>query len=126
MASPKNDHFNNIPASDPVKKIVKEIEKANIYEYTATVGFAGTASQQNIHYEELLKTASTDELIKLATKNKNAVVRLYAYRAIVQKFKEVPKDILNQFNNDTSVVNTLRGCIAEKTTVKVIAESLLY
>ena len=125
-ASAKDYSFNKITTNDPIKKIVKEIAKSNVYEYPAPGNAVRTASEQNIRFVELLKISNDDDLIKLATKYKNAVVRLYAYRAIVQKFKEVPKDILDQFNNDTSVVNTLRGNIADKTTVKEIAGSFLY
>lgn len=126
IASPKINNFFKTTNSDPVKRIVKEIAKSNIYDYITTAGIAGTLSKQNILFDELLKTADNEDLIKLATKNKNAVVRLYAYRAIVQKFKEVPKDILDQFNNDTSPVNTMRGGITDKKPVNVIAASFLY
>ncbi len=125
-ASASNIPLNKIINSDPVKKIAKEIAKANVYEYPVNAGVAGTVSQQNIRYEELLKTATNDDLIRLATKHKNAVVRLYAYRAIVQRLKEIPKDILEQFNNDTSIVITLRGNVSGKTSVNKIAESFLY
>ncbi len=121
-----NNLFNKISVSDPIKKMVKEIAKSNVYEYPVSAGFPGTTSEQNIRYEELLKAADNNDLIKLATTHKNAVVRLYAYRAIVQKMKEIPKDILDQFNKDTSEVNTLRNGIADKTTVNKIAGSFLY
>ena len=126
IASPGTNEFSKTTASDPLKKIVKEIAKSNIYEYPTTAGIAGNSPKQNIRFEELLKTADNDELVKLATKNKNPVVRLYAYRAIVQKFKEVPKDILDRFNNDTSLVNTIRGGVADKKPVNIIAASFLY
>lgn len=40
--------------SDPVKKIVKEIAKSNIYEFTPMTGNDISKSQQNKRYEALL------------------------------------------------------------------------
>ncbi len=113
-------------AADPIKKIAREIAKANVYEFAAAPTADRKSTDQNNRYEVLLKTAGDADLIELATKNKNAIVRLYAYRAIVQKFKEVPKNILDQFANDQTMVSTMRGAIEEKMTVSKIAESFLY
>lgn len=121
MASPKLIEFNKTTGSDPIKKIAREIAKVNIYEYPEDKN-----AQQNLLYEELLNTASDNELIDLATNHKNAVVRLYAYRAIAKKFKNIPTDLFNQFDSDITTVNTMRGTIAGTTTVNVIARSFLY
>ncbi|MDQ2720038.1 MAG: hypothetical protein M3Z26_09820 [Bacteroidota bacterium] len=125
IVSAVNNPFDKLTESDPVRKIAKEIAKSNVYEYPAASGISVAVGEQNIHYDELLKIATTEDLSKLA-KHKNAVVRLYAYRAIVQKSKEIPKDIFEQFSNDTSIVNTLRGNISGTTSVNKIAESFLY
>ena len=113
-------------AYDPVKKIVKEIAKSNIYEFTPTTENDVSKSQQNKRYEALLKTASVEELTNLATKHKNAVVRLYAFQALVLKLKDIPKEIIDQFNNDATMVDTLRGDIADKTPVNKISVTFLY
>jgi hypothetical protein len=125
MALPGHNTFLN-PASDPVKKIVKEIAKSNIYEFTPTTGNDISKSQQNKRYEALLKTASVEELTNLATKHKNAVVRLYAFQALVLKLKDIPKEIIDQFKNDATMVDTLRGDIADKTPVNKISVTFLY
>ena len=112
--------------SRPLNKVVREIAKLNVFDYSANAATDKKASLQSSRYHELLKTAGTDDLVRLASKHKNAVVRLYAYRAIVEKLKEIPKNILDQFNNDSTMVNTTRDGVAGKATVKKIAGSLLY
>lgn len=125
MSLPGQNIFSKT-ASDPVKKIVKEIAKANIYEFTPTTENDVSKSQQNKRYEVFLKTASVEELTNLATKHKNAVVRLYAFQALVLKLKDIPKEIIDQFKNDATMVDTLRDDIADKTPVNKIAVTFLY
>lgn len=127
IAVPLKDNSGyQLQSPGPVKKIVKEIAKTNVYDFTANAAPTGTVSQQNSRYLELLQTANIEDLVKLATKHKNRVVRLYAYRAIVQKSKSVPPGILDQFTNDTTIVSTIRGGIKDKTAVNKIAASFLY
>jgi ribosomal protein S17E len=110
---------------EPIKKIVKEIAKSNVYVYADGVPESGKIPDQEIRYRELLKIAGADDLIGLA-KDKNAVVRLYAYKAIVRQFSKIPTDLFEQFSNDKTIVTTLRGKVEEKTTINKIAGSLLY
>ena len=120
IAASKTNATFKTASADPVKRIVREIAKSNVFELPAS------HTLQNARYLQLSETASVDELIKIATKNKNAVVRLYAYQAIVQKLTEVPPDIFEQFDHDTSIVATLRGNIPGRSTVNKIAASFLY
>ncbi len=115
-------NFSQMQFSDSIAAIVKKLSKHNIFE-SATVGFAGVSSEQYKLYEKLSNTASQNELIDLATSNKNAVVRLYAVRALIKRNGITP-DIGKQFKNDESMVSTLYGCVGGKAMVKEIFMSL--
>ncbi len=112
--------------SDPIKKIAREIAKSNIYEVSGIVGYGGSRSQQSIRYEQLLKAANIDELTELAIKHKNAVVRLYAFNALIQKLKEVPVALVDQFRKDTTIIVILKDDITHKVPLNVVASGLLY
>lgn len=114
------------PGQEPIKKIVKEIAKSNVYVYADGVTGSGKLPDQESRYRELVKLAGADDLIGLASKDKNPVVRLYAYKAIVRQFSKIPPGLFEQFSNDKSIITTLRGKVEEKTTVDKIAASLLY
>jgi hypothetical protein len=119
----------SIPAetnANPIKKIVKEIAKSNVYEISTTTGYRRTPSQQSARYKQLLQIASIGDLTQLATKNKNAVVRLYAFNGLVNKLKEVPKEIVDQFRNDTTMIDVLNGDLANKVPLNKVASGLLY
>lgn len=111
---------------EPIKKIVKEMAKYNVYVFADGIDESGKFPDQESRYRELVKIAGADDLIALASKDKNPVVRLYAYKAIVRQFSKIPADLFEQFSNDKSMVKTLRGKVEEKTTVDKIAGTLLY
>jgi hypothetical protein len=111
---------------DPIKKIVREIAKSNVYEISTTVGYSGTPSQQAIRYQQLLKSATIAQLTELATTHKNAIVRLYAFCALVNKSRDVPQTVINQFRNDKTIIAVLNGDIAENTPMNIMAERCLY
>ncbi|MEO5649177.1 MAG: hypothetical protein ABIR03_04540 [Ginsengibacter sp.] len=126
MAAPKKISLTKPTSPDPVKKIVKAIAKANVYELRAVNNIAKPATQQSLRFQDLLKVATVENLTKLATKNKNAVVRLYAYKALINKLKDIPIDVVHQFNNDTTLVHTLEGDTAGQVPLNSIAKGLLY
>jgi hypothetical protein len=126
LASPKENATFKTADSDPVKKIVREMARSNVYEISTTIGYSGAPSKLGARYKELLKYASTDQLTELATKNKNAVVRLYAFNALVNKEREVPQAIIDQFRNDKTIITVLNGDTSNKSPVNVIAERCLY
>jgi hypothetical protein len=74
----------------------------------------------------LLKAASTEELTNLATKHKNPVVRLYAFNALVQKLKDVPVAIVEQFRNDATIIVVSKNGASGKAPLNSVAEGLLY
>jgi hypothetical protein len=111
---------------NPLKKIVKEIAKANVYDATPFMNIAKTVSGQEALYKELLNTATPDELTELATKNKNAVVRLYAFRALMEKVKTAPAILFMQFKNDTTPVKVVNGKSTEMKPMNTISNGFLY
>lgn len=112
--------------STPIKKIVKEIAKSNVYETANTDANSQTSSLQNARYQQLLKTATTQQLINLARENKNAIVRLYAFRALVNNLKEVPVEIVEKFRNDATLIEVKHGDAIEKKPLHTIASGFLY
>lgn len=110
------------PFIDPVKEIATDIAKQNTYE-SAIVGFAATPSTQNERLDKLIKIASVNQLYELC-KHENAVVRLYALKAILFRKLIVTDELRHQFYNDNSKVITLQGCIGNYSTVEIISRSL--
>ncbi|HEV8081075.1 MAG TPA: hypothetical protein VGP43_10195 [Chitinophagaceae bacterium] len=111
------------PPYDLVKEIAAEIAKHNIYE-SELVGFAGTPSTQTMRLNQLIMIANDNQLF-LLTKHTNAVVRLYALRAIVNRKLIVSEELKDQFNKDKSVVVTLTGCMGSKSSVDGISKIIL-
>lgn len=118
--------FSKIKKETPLKKIIKKIAKANIYDATPVVSNHKVISEQEINYQELLNTASPEELIDLATNDKNAVVRLYAFRAIMEKVKSAPQNLYLQFANDDTTIKVINGTITSKKPISTISNGFLY
>jgi len=110
--------------TDPVKKIARQIAKANVYE-AETAENSETKSPQNYRYQQLLKTASAEQLAELA-KNKNPVVRLYAFKALVNTMKEVSTDMVESFRKDNTIIEVKTGNTLEKKPLHSIANGFLY
>ncbi len=111
------------PFYDLVKTITTDIANHNVYE-SATVGFAAVPSTQHMRLNQLLMIANDNQLIAL-TKHNNAVVRLYALRAIVTRKLPVADELRDQFFMDNTLVSTLQGCIGNKLTVGLISKTIL-
>lgn len=116
--------FFTIINETPVKKIVKRIAKENVYVVTPMN--SKIVSEQELNYGELLKTASIEELTQLAADHRNAVVRLYAFRALMESVKDAPKYIFEKFMNDTTAVKVINGTRTETKPLNSIANGFLY
>lgn len=108
----------------PVKKIVKKIAKANVFVVTPLN--SSNISEQELNYQELLKAASIEELTQLAAQDKNAVVRLYAFRALMESVKDAPPYIFAQFMNDTTSIVVIDGKRSETKPLNTISNGFLY
>lgn len=107
---------------DSLNSVVKAMANSNIYEVSYTVGYAGSVSKQYLRFEQILTLATVQQLIALATNNKNAVVRLYALQALKRKKINIPIALIQQFQNDHTIVDMLKGCIANKKAVNILAQ----
>jgi hypothetical protein len=107
--------------NDSLATVVKEIANNNVYEVSYTVGISGAISQQLQRFDLLLSLSTNDQLLNLATHNKNAVVRLYAFQALKYKKIEIPAVLIQQFQNDRTIVEMLNGCIGDKKSVSTLA-----
>lgn len=101
-----------------LKNILKQISVTNVYELSNTIGFAGTPSHQLILLDSLLDNSSIEFLLNNALHHKNAVVRLYCYKALLIKNVIIPPILSNQFCKDHTEVSAISNCIMETTTVK--------
>jgi hypothetical protein len=111
-------------AADPIKKIARELAKANVYE-SENGDNSAAKSPQILRYRQLLVTASPQQLTELA-KNKNPVVRLYAFKALVNSMKEVPSEIVESFRKDNTLIAVKTGNTIEKKPLHSIASGFLY
>ena len=102
-------------------KTVNEIIKCNIYETTNTVGYAGVVSKQYQRFEKLISLANQEQLTDLAIHNPNAIVRLYALQALKRKKIHISDGMIQQFQNDNTVVETLEGCLGDKKSVNMLS-----
>ncbi|MEO6870025.1 MAG: hypothetical protein ABI168_10290 [Ginsengibacter sp.] len=114
--------FGQRQSEDSLSTVVKAIANNNVYEVSLTVGYAGTISEQLKRFDLLLSLTTNDQLLDIAGHNKNAVVRLYAFQALKRKKIEMPKILIQQFLNDSTIVETLNGCIADKKSVNTLAQ----
>lgn len=107
-----------------LNRVVRSIAKHNVYEGPLT-GFAGTASKQYGRFETLRVKAGIEKLITLATGHNNAVVRLYAFQALIFNKEPIPRELKLKFASDTSFVKILNGCIGgERKVNEIVAHPL--
>lgn len=104
-----------------IKTIAKEIAANNVYEQTYTIGYFNLKSEQRERFEKLVSIANEKQLLKLASKNKNAVVRLYSFQALKKKTKIIPESLIRKFKNDHTEIITINGCLANKRNINNLA-----
>ena len=122
-----NNIFNHKTTNEnPIKKIVRKIAKANVFDITPIANKGKVISEQEINYRDLLNTASPEQLIDLATNDKNGVVRLYAFRALMEKVKSAPDNLYQQFKNDNTSIKVINGNISERKPLSALSNGFLY
>lgn len=120
------DNFTPSQSSDPIKKLVRAIAKANVYEITSAKAQQQSPFPQKNRLDQLLATADTLLMTNLITNHNNPVVRLYAFKALVILQKSIPKSIIDRVMNDGALVTVTDGNKKEKLAVKDIAKGFLY
>jgi len=96
-------------SSPSIDEITREIAETNVLMGDA-VGIAGERPKQWDRYDILRSNATDSELLAL-TNDTNAVVRCYAFQALVARSKTDLFPIVVQRLSDTTTVHTLYGCI---------------
>ncbi len=110
--------------NNSLKNAIKEIANLNIYETTCTVGYANITSSQYLRFNILTTFATNKELITLAWKHKNPVVRLYSFQALKKRHVEIPASLITKFKADENEVISLQGCLAENTMVNKLSSEI--
>jgi hypothetical protein len=95
-----------------IKAIADAIAEDNVLK-SAGVGITGTRTQQWDRYESLRSKSSIKELIALC-ENNNAVVRCYAFQALIERRYKNFLPILIKHLSDTTSVMTFSGCEMDK------------
>ena len=103
--------------------VVFEMAQHNIYE-SNTIGFASLKSKQYGRFQQLISMATPEQLFDLAANHHNAVVRLYSFQALKHKKINIPDALAEQFKNDKTMINLLRGCVSEIKSVSNIANTV--
>jgi len=85
------------------------------------VGFAGLTPNEYVLFEKLKSTATEYELNNLM-KHYSPVVRIYAYRALIDNNMEINAQSENFLYEDTTTVNWFSGCIYKTSTVQQVVE----
>lgn len=106
--------------ADSVSLLKNIIANSNTITSSA-VGFAGSPSNTWYAFAYLATIATNKELLAM-TKDKSAVLRLYAYTALLHKNYKDIESVRNRFLKDTTEVKTLSGCIMDNTTVAKAVE----
>jgi hypothetical protein len=106
--------------TDSVNALMNIIGNSNTITSSA-VGFAGSPSNTWYAFAYLTSIATEKELLEM-TKDKNPVLKLYAYTSLLHKnYKHIDK-VKKQLSTDTTSVKTLSGCIMGNTTVAKAVE----
>ncbi len=113
------------PVPKPIRKIVDALSKANVFvlnEPDSTTAFVKELEQ---NYFLLSKLATSNELENLIRTHKNAVVRIYAFKALTTQVHDISATIMAVINNDTSSVECIKGDKRENIEVKNLAQNFL-
>lgn len=109
------------PVPKPIRKIVKEIEKANVFVLHQPEQVSPLLTKLEESYFLLSKLATSVELENLIETHKNAVVRMYAFKALATQVYDIPPNIMMIVNNDTSTID----CISRDKTLKAPIKTLV-
>lgn len=101
--------------ADSVNALKNIIGNSNTITSSA-VGLAGSPSNTWYAFAYLTSIATEKELLEM-TKDKNPVLKLYTYTALMHKNSRHIDRVRRQLKKDTTQVKTLSGCIMGNTTV---------
>ncbi len=102
-------HHGNNKTQDSitVKKLLSDMAKDNIFQSDVSSTYKTLQTKRGM----LLGKQSPFDLLKISMENSNAVVRLYAFKALADKMDNLPPELVTKFRNDTTLVTfqTIHG-----------------
>lgn len=125
QSAPWHGTNSEIPAPDPIKKIVKAIAKTNIFVLATPAQPSPLVIAQENNYVLLSRLATSYELEDLILTHKNAVVRMYAFKALMTQLHEIPEKIMTVINNDTTSIDCVNKEKTEKAKIKNLVQNFL-
>lgn len=99
---------------EKINALADSIAKDNVLK-SRSVGYGGVRTTQWETFEKLKKHATDEQLVSLID-HKNAVVRCYSFQALAGRKRVDIFPILLKHINDTTKIETFRGCIVSSQT----------
>ena len=121
--APANSYEQPIPK--PIRKIVKAIEKANVFVLQKPEQTSPLLRDLEENYFLLSKLATSDELEGLIRTHKNAVVRLYAFKALTTQVHNIPGVTMDIINNERATIACIKGDKTENVELRILAQNFL-
>ena len=112
-------------APSPIKKIVRTLAKGNIFILHMPVQPSPIVAVQQENYTQLEQIATSAELETLILQNKNAVVRLYAFKALAKQMENIGENIMQVINKDSSEIAYFNRDKKEKARLNILAQNFL-
>ena len=117
-----SNSFGQQSSADSTAILVQKMAAHNIYELSSSVGFTGKLSTQYQLFERLAVIATNERLLDYATHHLNPVARLYCYQVLRKRNVAIPTALVQQMKKDKSIIMTMLGCMADKTTLGSLAD----
>ena len=101
---------NGKPKNEVAENVVKKAKLERAFHTGKKIGVGGEISPQWEKSDSLCAHASTNELIKLASKHEDKIERLIAFHALLMKNPHEAVNLAVSEIEDTTLVSTLNGC----------------
>lgn len=125
QAMPTPVNMSEQPVPKPIRKIVKAIAKANVFVLQIPEQSSPMVTELEKNYFLLSKLATSNELEELIRTHKNAVVRMYAFKALTTQVHDIPASIMNSINNDAATIECINRDKTENVELKNLAQNFL-
>jgi hypothetical protein len=125
QSAPPQGSISDFTTPNPIKKIVKAIAKANVFVLAPPAQPLPLVTEQEKNYLLLSRLATSNELEDLIMNHKNAVVRMYAFKALTTQMHHISENIMQVINNDTTLIDCINREKIEKTQIKILAQNFL-
>ena len=125
QAIPVTEYISEQQAPNPIKKIVKAIAKANVFVLHEPEHPSPLVTDLGKNYLLLSRLATSSELESLIRMHKNAVVRMYAFKALTTQVYDIPAEIMAIVNQDTTTIDCISRDVTEKTQINTLVQNFL-